>query len=451
MGFSKDFIWGAATSSYQVEGAAYADGKGLSVWDLFCREPGVVFEGHTGDVACDHYRLFREDARLMASLGIKAYRFSVNWPRVLPQGTGAPNEKGLAFYDRLIDCLLENNITPMMTLFHWEYPDALQDRGAWLNPDSPQWFAAYAALLAKRFGDRVKGFLTLNEPQCFIGLGYGLGIHAPGLKMSTRELVRMSHQVMKAHGLAVSALRDTVKSCRVGYAPCSAPACPVTEDPKDIKAARDFYFSVSPDPSQWCFSTSWWSDPVMLGRYPEEGLKLLGQYLPKDFEKDLPLMHQKLDWYGHNIYHGIPVKAGENGPEKQKNPAGMAKTAVEWPITPECLYWGPKFLYERYQTPILITENGMAGLDAIHLDGAVHDAIRIDYLHRYLLAYRRAAEEGIPLAGYFQWSFMDNFEWAKGYADRFGLVYVDYATQKRIPKDSAYWYGQTIAQNGENL
>lgn len=261
----------------------------------------------------------------------------------------------------------------------------------------------------------------------------------------------MSHQVMKAHGLAVAVLRDTVQDCRVGYAPCSSPACPVTDSPEDVAAAREYYFSIHPDHDLWFFSATWWSDPVMLGRYPEDGLQFLGQHLPKGFEKDLPAMHRKLDWYGHNIYHGIPIRAGERGPEKAENPAGIAKTAVEWPITPECLYWGPKFLYERYQTPILITENGMAGLDAIHLDGAVHDAIRTDYLHRYLLAYRRAAEEGIPLAGYFQWSFLDNFEWARGYADRFGIVYVDYATQKRTPKDSAYWYGQTIARNGENL
>ncbi len=451
MGFGKDFLWGVATSSYQIEGGAYADGKGLSVWDAFCREPEKVFGGHTGDVACDHYHLFREDIRLMASLQVKAYRFSVNWPRVLPQGTGTVNEKGIAFYDALIDCLLENGIDPLVTLFHWEYPEALQEKGAWLNPDSPKWFADYARLLADRFGDRVKNYLTLNEPQCFIGLGYGLGAHAPGLKLPLKSTIRMSHRVMLAHGLAVAALRDAVKDCRVGYAPCSAPAYPVRASPADIEAARQAYFAVNPDPNRWYFGTSWWSDPVMLGSYPEEGLKLYGQYLPEGFEKDLPAMHQRLDWYGHNIYNGVPVRAGENGPEEAKHPEGMPKTAMDWPITPECMYWGPKFLFERYHTPILITENGMAGLDAISLDGAVHDPNRIDYLHRYLKEYRRAAETGIPLAGYFQWSFMDNFEWAKGYNDRFGLVYVDYATQRRIPKDSAYWYKQVIELGGENL
>ena len=451
MGFSKDFIWGAATAAYQIEGAAQADGKGLNVWDAFSREPGRVFQGHTGDVACDHYHLFREDCKLMASLGVKHYRFSINWPRILPEGTGAVNEKGIAFYNNLIDCLLEYGITPYVTLFHWEYPIALQQKGAWENADSVQWFMAYVETVAKVFGDRVKNFFTFNEPQCFIGLGYGSGEHAPGLQLPLRSTVRMSHHVMVAHGLAVKTLRALVPDCRIGYVPCSNPVYPATEKPEDILASKEAYFRMPADPKLWFWNVTWWSDPVMLGVYPEDGLELYGKYLPRGFEKDLSTICQPIDWYGQNIYNGSMVRAGENGPEKVDFPQGYAKTGMNWPVTPDCLYWGPKFLYERYQTPILIAENGMSNLDTVSLDGKVHDPSRIDYLHRYLLALSRAAEEGVSVAGYFHWSFMDNFEWAMGYNDRFGQVYVDFATQKRIPKDSAYWYKQVMETNGESL
>lgn len=451
MGFGKDFMWGVATAAYQIEGAAYEGGKGLSVWDTFCREPGKVYRGQTGDVACDHYHLFRKDIRLMASLGVKHYRFSINWTRLKPDGTGMVNDKGAAFYSELVDCLLENGISPMVTLFHWDYPEALQEKGAWLNPDSPSWFAEFVEAVARIFGDRVKDFATLNEPQCFIGLGYGTGEHAPGFCLPARNLIRMSHHALKSHGLAVQVLRDRVKGCRVGYAPCCSPACPASEKPADIEAARKATFAMNPDLQRWFWNVSWWSDPVMLGRYPEDGLALYGQHLPKGFEKDLPVMHQPLDWYGHNIYQGIFVRAGLNGPELLEIPQGFPRTALDWPVTPECLYWGPKFFYERYKTPVVITENGMAGLDSISLDGQVHDPARIDYLHRYLKALRKAADEGTPIAGYFHWSFLDNFEWAQGYRERFGLVYVDYATQQRIPKDSARWYQQVMEQNGENL
>ena len=449
MGFRKDFIWGAATAAYQIEGAAFEDGKGPCVWDEFSHTKGRVFSGHTGDMACDHYHLYKQDVQLLKTLGIPNYRFSVCWPRLLPEGKGKVNEKGVAFYDRLIDELLKNDIRPFMTLFHWEYPLALARLGGWENPDSAKWFADYARLIAKRFGDRVKDFIPLNEPQCFIGLGYGAGEHAPGRREPVSVTVPMSHHVLKANGLAGRVLKDEVPGARIGYAPTSSPVMP--ESKTDIEAARALYFSMPESEDSWYWNVTWWSDPAILGHYPEDGLRLYGQYLPKGWEKEMDVLRVPLDFYGQNIYQGRIVRATPAGTQEVPLPMGSPKTAMEWPITPDCLYWAAKFLYERYHLPFVITENGMSGTDWVHLDGKVHDAPRIDYLHRHLLGLRRAAQEGVDIAGYFQWSFLDNFEWAKGYSDRFGIVYVDYQTLKRIPKDSAYWYKEVIASNGENL
>ncbi len=453
MGFKKEIIWGAATASYQIEGAAYEDGKGLSVWDRFSHTPGKVFEAQTGDIACDHYHRMEEDLDLMAALGIGNYRFSVSWPRLLPDGTGPVNEKGAAFYDRLIDGLLARGIRPFMTLFHWDYPLELFKRGGWENPDSPEWFEAYAALCARRFGDRVKDFIPLNEPQCFIGLGHVTGQHAPGIKIPLSASIPMAHHVLMANGKACRVLRDIVGDVKLGYAPCCNPAIPQSDTPEDIEAARAAYFGVPQDEEQWYWNVSWWSDPVMLGSYPQQGLQMYERYLPRNWENGLSVIRQKLDYYGQNIYQGSLVRAANNeiGWERVPNPPGVAKTGSDWPVTPDCLYWGPRFLYERYKTPILITENGMAGIDAVSLDGKVHDPARENYLRRYLLALRRAANDGTDVAGYFHWSFMDNFEWAKGYAERFGLVYVDYQTLARIPKESARWYKSVMEQNGRNL
>lgn len=453
MGFRDDFIWGAATASYQVEGAAYEDGRGVSVWDRFSHTPGRVFEGHTGDVSCDHYHLLESDLDLMASLGIRNYRFSVSWPRLMPEGTGKVNEKGVSFYNRMIDGLVRRGIRPFMTLFHWDYPVALQQRGSWENPDSPNWFEDFVALCAKRFGDRVHDFIPFNEPQCFIGLGYAAGAHAPGLMLPLDAVIPMSHHVLLANGKAVDVLRQTVRGARVSYAPCGDMMMPLTQVREDIDAARTAYFDIPEDDDRRLWNVSWWSDPVMLGEYPKQGLKHFERFLPKGWEQDLSAIHRKLDYYGQNIYCGRYVKAAPNlrGWEEVPHLPGIAKTASEWPVTPDCLYWGPRFLYERYRTPILITENGMASHDAVSLDGQVHDPSRENYLHRYLRALRRAAEEGIDVAGYFQWTLFDNFEWAKGYSERFGMVYVDFQTLERIPKDSAFWYREIMKTNGSNL
>lgn len=450
MGFAKDFVWGAATSSYQIEGTGRDSGKGQNIWDVFTKEPGRVYEGHTGDIACDHYHRFREDVAYMKELGLKGYRFSIDWSRVLPEGTGKVNEKGIDFYNALIDELLEQGIEPYITLYHWELPYDIYKRGGWMNPEIVEWFGQYARLVAERFSDRVKYFFTLNEPQCFVGLGFLQGCHAPGVKAPLRDTFEMAHNALKAHGRAVQMLRAYGKqNVQIGYAPTSGMCYPEKETPKDIEAARKALFALPDDLSNWTWNVSWWSDPVILGKYPEEGMKKYEKYLPVITDEDMKLISQPIDFYGQNIYNGRCIRMGTDGrPEEVRRPAGFPKTATNWPVTPEALYWGPKFLYERYRKPIYITENGMACHDTVSKDGKVHDPNRIDFLARYLKNLKRAAEE-IDIRGYFQWSLMDNFEWDKGYAERFGIIYVDFETQERIWKDSAYWYRDLIRRNGD--
>lgn len=452
MAFLKNFAWGAATSAYQIEGAAKVEGKGLHIWDVYTGEEGHIFENHNGDVACNHYYRYREDVKIMKEIGLKAYRFSIDWSRVLPEGRGGVNEKGIAFYNALIDELLENGIEPYITLYHWELPYEIYKRGGWMNPQIVEWFGEYVKLVAERFSDRVKYYFTLNEPQCFIGLGFLTGEHAPGLKSPLRDTFEMAHNALKAHGKAVQMLRQYGKQklC-IGYAPTCTMCYPETDKPEDIEAARQMLFSVQPDKSNWAWNVSWWSDPVIFGHYPKDGLEHYERYLPKITEEDLKLISEPIDVYGQNIYNGRCIRMGENGkPEEVKRYEGFPKTAIDWPVTPEAMYWGPKFLYERYKKPIYITENGLSCHDMVSADGKVHDPNRIDFLTGYLNCLSKAADD-IDLRGYFQWSLMDNFEWTKGYSERFGLVYVDYRTGERILKDSAYWYRDVICSNGEKM
>jgi beta-glucosidase len=449
--FPADFAWGVASASYQIEGSPTADGKGPSVWDMFCRKPGAIWGGQTGDVACDGYRLWREDVRLLKELGIKAYRFSLSWPRVLPEGTGAVNPKGLDFYSRLVDGLLEAGVAPWVTLFHWDYPLALYHRGGWLNRDSAQWFAEYASQAARALSDRVSHWMTLNEPQCFIGLGLQTGYHAPGDRLRLDEVLRAGHHALLAHGRGVQAIRAAAPSpVAIGMAPVGVIAMPAAETAADIEAARRATFSVV---RRDCFSTSWWLDPVFRGAYPKEGLSLFGDAAPRVAPADMKTIAQPLDFCGINIYHGSFVQAGPGGgPEDVPLPPGYPKTAFDyWPITPACLYWGPRFLHERYGLPVVITENGHQNVDVVALDGKVHDPERIDYLHRHLKELSRAHADGVPVGGYFQWCFTDNFEWAYGDSSRNGIVFTEYPTQARIPKDSAYWYRDVIRTNGAGL
>jgi beta-glucosidase len=450
MAFRNDFVWGGASASYQVEGAAFEDGKGLSVWDRFCEEPGRIVDGSSGAVACDHYHRYQEDVNLMRRIGYKAYRFSISWPRILPEGDGTVNERGLAFYDRLVDALLAAGITPYATLFHWDYPYALYQRGGWLNGDSPRWFADYAGVVAQRLGDRVKHFWTLNEPQCFMGLSYDQTEHAPGIKLPAWDTLRMWRHVLLGHGCAVEALRANVKDARVGYAPVGGAHYPATETPADIEAARKAYFAVE---DRWLQSVAAWCDPPLLGTIPEALPRRFGKDFPAFSDADLKTIHAPLDFLGQNVYNGAPVRAANNdaGYEYAQHETGHPITAAKWPVTPESLYWAPTFLFERYKLPFYVSENGLSCADTVSLDGKVHDPARIDFLSRYLRALRRAADDGVDVRGYFHWCVTDNFEWARGYTERFGMIFCDYPTQKRILKDSAYWYADVIKTNGENL
>jgi beta-glucosidase len=451
MEFPKSFVWGAAAASYQVEGAAYEDGKGASVWDMFCRKPGVIRNAETGDMACDHYHRFKADVALMKQIGLKAYRLSIAWPRVIPGGVGKVNPAGLAFYDALVDELLSAGIQPYVTLFHWDYPYELYLRGGWLNADSPDWFADYTRVVVDRLSDRVKYWMTLNEPQCFVGSGHWEGDDAPGDKLGLSECLLVAQHALLAHGKAVQMIRASSRApqSQVGMAPVGITYLPATDSPADVAAARQATFAVS---RKDFWNNTWWSDPVFFKRYPEDGLALFGKAAPAYTAEDMETIGQPLDFYGANIYHGLPVRAGADGkPELVTLPTGMAHTAYPWQVTPQALYWGPRFFWERHHLPVLITENGMANADWVALDGQVHDPQRIDFTARYLAAIGQAIRDGVDVAGYFHWSIMDNFEWTYGYLLRFGLIYVDFNTQQRWLKDSARWYGQVIAANGSNL
>ena len=305
MTFIKDFAWGTATAAYQIEGAHREDGKGLSIWDVYTHEPGIVADSYPGDIACDHYHRFREDVRLMKELGHRAYRFSICWSRIFPEGTGKVNEKGVRFYSELIDCLLENGIAPHITLFHWDLPYALHKKGGWLNDESVQWFADYAAKVTELYSDRVEYFITFNEPQCFVGHGYGNGTKAPGLKVGYKDLFQIAHNVLKAHGAAVKAMRAAAKQpIKIGYAPTCGAFMPATDAPADIEAARKRYFTCPPLSENVMWNVAWWSDPVLLGRYPADGLALYKDFLPEITQEDMELISQPLDFYGQNIYNG---------------------------------------------------------------------------------------------------------------------------------------------------
>lgn len=450
--FRDDFVWGVASSAYQVEGRDAQDGAGKSIWDTFAEE-GHIADGKDASVACDHMHCYKEDYKLMRLLGVKAYRFSVSWSRLMPEGTGRVNEKAVALYRDMIQSMKENGITPYLTMYHWEFPQALQDRGGWLNEESVQWFGEYAKAVAENFSDICEYFITLNEPQCFVGLGHLNGEHAPGLKLGYAETFRIAHNALRAHGQAVINLRKYAKQeIKIGYAPTCGMAYPASDRPEDIEAARKALFSFRNPIENWTWNVAWFSDPVFLGHYPEEGLERFKEYLPRITKEDMELIAQPLDFMGQNIYNGYMIRAGKNGePEFVDRPAGSSKTAAGWPVTPECLYWGVKFLYERYRLPLYITENGMSCHDIVSGDGQVHDPNRITFLDRYLSALQHAADDGADVRGYFLWTFLDNFEWSKGYTERFGIVYVDFATQKRIAKDSAYWYQKIMEGNGKML
>lgn len=452
MRFDDAFVWGAATAAYQIEGAVEADGRGPSVWDAFCARAGAIRGGDTGAVACDHRNRYREDVELMREIGLGAYRFSFSWTRVLPEGRGRPSEEGLGFYDRLIDALLEAGVEPYATLFHWDYPLELLRAGGWLNADSVGWFEEFAELMADRYSDRVRNWFTLNEPTCFLGLGHVDGRHAPGLQLDWPEFFLALKHASMAHGGAVQALRARAREpLQVGIVPISHIAIPADETPESVAAAREYTFGAA-DPERGYWVARPYLDPVLLGVWPWDIVSALTPNGPEVSDRELAKMHQPLDTLGLNFYSGPIVRAGRDGrPEAVAEPPGSPRTAFDWTVTPEGLYWSVRFHHERYGLPVVIAENGLAGLDWVSLDGKVHDPQRIDYTARYLRSLHRACGEGFPVLGYFHWSLLDNFEWAEGYSRRFGLVHVDFETQKRTPKDSARWYRSVIESRGAVL
>ena len=448
MGFRKDFVWGAATAAFQIEGAAFEDGKGRSVWDESSHREGAVFQNHNGDIACDHYHRYKDDVKMMAEMGLKAYRFSFSWPRIIPDGTGKVNEKGIEFYENLLDELEKYGIEPYATLYHWDLPYALHCKGGWLNDEISDWYAAYVKVIAEKFGGRIKHFITFNEPKVFLGCGYMQGVHAPGHKLPDEELLHMGHNILKSHGKAVRVIRELVPDAKIGLVGASTTRYAVS--PEYAKEGAEIYFSCNRN--HFVFSESFWFDPVVFGKYPETLLSDCRDIFPAYTKEDMEIISSPIDFIGLNIYTGRPMVPDAQGRlEDMKLPEGHPRNSMGWMILPDAIYWATRMYTERYHLPIYITENGMAAHDVISLDGKVHDPNRIDFLNRYLLALRRSAEEGSDIRGYFHWSFMDNFEWAEGYNERFGLVYVDYESQRRILKDSAYWYTDVIRSNGENL
>lgn len=424
--FPSDFVWGAATASYQIEGAWNTDGKGESIWDRFSHTPGKVVNNDNGDVACDHYHLYPNDIKLMQQLGISAYRFSFSWPRVIPNGAGPVNEKGLDFYDRLIDALLEANLEPYATLYHWDLPQALEDKGGWGNREVIGRFADYAALMGKRYGDRLKYWATLNEPWCTAFLGYRSGEHAPGIQDEKLSL-QVSHNVLVAHGAGIDALRATVRDVQAGIVINIWPIETTNDSAEQAKMAN----------MGWQRDAAWFMDPVFRGSYPQEAFEQYGDLAPKIEPGDMAQISRNLDWWGLNYYSRHMLGVDRRVPDSEY-------TEMGWEVHAPAFERLLVRLQQEYKLPpMYITENGAAFADVVE-DEFVYDPRRVNYIETHLQACANAIAQGVDLRGFFVWSLLDNFEWAWGYGKRFGIIYVDFETQKRYWKESARWYADFI-------
>ncbi len=440
--FPKGFLWGAATSAYQIEGAWNEDGKGESIWDRFAHTPGKIKNGDTGDVALDHYHRYKDDVQSIKALGAKTYRFSISWPRLFPDGAGEPNAKGLDFYDRLTDELLANGIMPFATLYHWDLPHALQDKGRWESRDTAKAFADYAGYVSEKLSDRIKHFFTINEFTTFVEAGYGGLQFAPGLALPPARLNQVRHHAMLGHGLAVEAIRARAKpGTKIGLAENMAACVPVIETPDHIAAAERATRELN----------AGYLAVILEGRYTEAFLAAAGAAAPKFSSADMKAISAPLDFIGTNIYSPQYVRAitAEPGYEIVPFDKSHPRMASSWQfIGPEALYWAPRHLHKVWNVKeIFISENGCGTADTPAADGIVCDSDRIMFLRGYLTALRRATGDGVPVRGYFLWSLFDNFEWADGYGPRFGLIHVDYATLQRTPKLSASYYAEVIRRN----
>ncbi len=441
--FPQGFLWGAATASYQIEGAWDEDGKGESIWDRFSHTPGKISDGSTGDVACDHYHRREQDLDLMAELGLQAYRFSIAWPRVIPQGRGKVNEAGLDFYDRLVDGLLARGITPFVTLYHWDLPQALQDEGGWPRRSTAEAFVNYADVVSARLGDRVKHWITHNEPWVASFLGYGMGVHAPGIQ-DFQQALAAAHHLLLSHGWAVSSIRANSEEAKVGITLNLTDVVPASPSALDYHAAREMDG----------FLNRWFLDPIYGRHYPADVIewfeRVHGAKVNFVEEDDMAVIAAPTDFLGVNYY----TRTVARDPSRHNLPPTIVTdnsefTEMGWEVAPRSLFRLLNRLHFDYQPAnIYITENGAAFPDKVCKEGHVHDDRRLAYLKEHFKAAHDAIQCGAPLRGYFVWSFMDNFEWAFGYTKRFGVVYVDYETQQRIVKESGKWYSQVIAQNG---
>lgn len=439
--FPEGFLWGAATASYQIEGSPLADGAGMSIWHRFAHTEGTIADRSTGDLACDHYNRWREDIQLMKQLGLKAYRFSIAWGRIFPEGTGALNEKGLGFYNRLVDALLEAGITPMITLYHWDLPGALQDKGGWANRDIVGWFTDYAVTCFSKLGDRVKLWITHNEPWVFSIIGYMWGHHAPGMR-DKYAAMKSAHHALLSHGSAVQAFRQTgPKEGQIGITLNLSPAHPASQKEEDLLAARN----------QNAFSNGMFLDPLAGRGYPPELSQYLGEAIPSITPEEQSLIAQPIDFLGVNYYSRSIVQYDPDHPNKTRHLRNEQAqyTEMGWEVYPPGIYELLTWLHKTYPhiPQFYITENGAAFADQVNEKGEIEDNNRLEFLKQHFLQAHQALQEEVPLKGYMVWSLMDNFEWAFGYTKRFGIVYVDYPTQKRIIKKSGHWYSQVIAGN----
>lgn len=437
--FPSEFLWGSATSSYQIEGAHNEDGKGPSIWDTFSHTPGKIAGNDTGDIACDHYHRYESDIQLMKDLELRAYRFSIAWPRIFPNGIGSPNEAGLDFYKRLVDGLRDAGIEPMVTLYHWDLPQALQDQGGWANHDTASRFGEFAHTIVRALGGSVDKWITHNEPWVVAFLGNLMGIHAPGIQ-NLRTALLVSHNLLVSHAEAYDALKAEFRDGQeVGITLNLAAVEPADDTEEDVSAAT----------RADGFMNRWFLDPLFKGRYPEDMLEYFGDDAPDATPDDLRRISRPLDFLGVNYYTRSLVRSAPEGMGfAEAKPGGAEYTEMGWEVYPEGLYNLLTRLHNDYAPPKLyITENGAAYLDTV-VDGVVEDTKRRDYIHKHLVQCYRAIQDGVPLSGYFVWSLMDNFEWAEGYSKRFGVVYVDFESQQRIVKASGRWYSEVVAENG---
>jgi beta-glucosidase len=432
--FPPDFIWGAATAAYQIEGAWNEDGKGESIWDRFSHTPGRIMNADTGDVACDHCHRYLEDVELMGRLGLTAYRFSISWPRVFPTGYGKVNPLGLDFYDRLVDALLEANIEPFVTLHHWDFPQVLQENGGWANRDNLHYFADYSAVMVRRLGDRVRRWATLNEPRDIAFSGYGTGEHAPGIKGDWKSVYQVTHHLLVAHGLSVQAMRAANPQIEAGIVLDLWGVEPISDNSADAAAAEQ----------AWNEERITFLHPVLTGYYHPVMIEAVGSLLPQVRPGDMALISQKLDFLGINSYSRTVV--GRQGIIRQV--PGSEYTDIGWEVcAPSFRRTLKRIAADYHLPPIYITENGAAYQDSFAADGKIHDDKRISYLREHIAQVRQAIAEGVDIRGYFVWSLLDNFEWGFGYTMPFGIIHVDFDTQKRTIKDSGEWYHRVITSN----